>query len=70
MADNTVWMMTKRAACHCGVSPTTLKRMRRAKLPPTYYLRAGTSIAYKREDLDEWLAGVEVKPENRGTKDV
>ncbi len=70
MADDTVWMMTKRAANYCGVSTTTFKRKRRANLPPTYYIRAGTSIAYKREDLDVWLAGVEVKHKYRGIKDV
>ena len=60
MADDE-WMSIKQAAGYCGKTTETLRQRRMKGRPPVYHIRTGT-IAYKRSDLDQWLAGTPVLP--------
>ena len=61
MAGEDEWMSIKQACGYCGRHADTLAARRNAGRPPVYYVRTGT-IAYKRSDLDAWLAGIPVLP--------
>lgn len=61
MSDKEDWLNIKQAAGYCSVTPETLRRRRRAGRPPVYHVRTGT-IAYRRAELDVWLAGTPVLP--------
>lgn len=55
------WMTNKEAALYMGFQPYTLKRARAddrlsGKKPPRVY-NVGSSIRYKKSDLDNWLTG-------------
>ena len=55
------WMTNKEAAEYMGFKPYTLKRARKddklsGKEPPKAY-NVGTSIRYKKSDLDAWMTG-------------
>jgi hypothetical protein len=49
------------AARKIGVSPSTLKRRRRLRLPPTY-VKFGARIFYRVKDLQELIEQNLVKP--------
>ena len=58
---NDRWMTNKEAAEYMGFKPYTLKRGRKddrlsGKEPPVCF-KVGTTIRYRKSDLDSWMTG-------------
>jgi excisionase family DNA binding protein len=52
---NTEVLTTKEAAAYCRLGKPTLERFRITGYGPPY-IKAGSSVRYRRSDLDAWLA--------------
>mgnify|MGYP000014695888 FL=1 len=52
----------KQVAKLLRVSLASVRRWRQRKTGPTY-IKAGACVRYRREDVEAWLRGREVKPE-------
>ena len=53
MADECMYLNTREAAAHLGLSPATLTRYRVTGDGPVF-LKFGGNVRYLREDLDDW----------------
>ena len=55
------------AAEYLGVSVKTMRRRRWVKLPPVYY-KLGSSVRYRRSDLESWIRRVEPSPRSKPSR--
>lgn len=62
-------LTTKEAAIYLGVAVNTLARMRSQNRGPSY-IRVGRSIYYTMDQLNNYLRGTEVSPEEEKWKSL
>lgn len=65
LLDRAGLLTNDEAAAYLGVAPQTLTIWRCVKRYAIPYIKVGSRIRYRREDLDAWLASRTVGPQAR-----